>query len=334
MNPLVSILIPAYNFEKYIKSTIESALDQTWENKEIIVIDDGSTDNTYGIAKQFESKILKVITQENSGACVARNRALSLAQGDFIQWLDADDLLAPDKIEMQLLESDNNPESKVLHSCKWGYFYNHPSRAKFKQTMIWQDLSPSEWLKIRFSGGGRFMHTAGWLVSRKLTDLAGPWDERLKRNQDGEYFCRVVVNSELIKFHLSAVSYYRKGNLISITMNKSKSTIESLDLSYNLCVDHLLGLEDNENTRQACAKLLQKFITKIHVGDPQIILKNQNRIKELGGEISFPTESKKFTILRYIFGKDLTRKLKNYLWNIEVLFRRMWDKFLAKFSAD
>ncbi|MGD8306656.1 MAG: glycosyltransferase family A protein [Ignavibacteria bacterium] len=329
MTPLVSIIIPAYNFEKWIKATIESAIAQTWQNKEIIVIDDGSTDNTYHIAKQFESKILKVLTQENSGACVARNKALKLAQGDFIQWLDADDLLAHDKIEMQLLGSDNSFDSRVLHTCKWGYFYNHPSRVNFKCTKLWQDLSPSEWLQIRFSGAGCFMHTAGWLVSRRLTEMVGPWDERLKRNQDGEYFCRVVVNSELVKFHSKAVSYYRKGNLFSITMNKSKSTIESLDLSYNLCVNHLLSLEDNEMTRKACASLLQRFITKVHVGDPQIILKNQNRIMELGGEISFPTESKKFTIIKYIFGKHATRKLKNYLWNVEVFVRSVWDRFLV-----
>ena len=82
MNPLVSIIIPAYNSEKWIKPTIISALNQTWENKEIIVVDDGSTDNTYAVAKQFESKILKVITQDNAGACVARNKALNIAQGD------------------------------------------------------------------------------------------------------------------------------------------------------------------------------------------------------------------------------------------------------------
>lgn len=334
MNPLVSIIIPAYNFEKWIKSTIESALAQTWKNKEIIVIDDGSTDNTYRIAKQYESKTLKVITKENSGACATRNRALSLAQGDFIQWLDADDLLAEDKIEKQLTESDFNPQSRVIHTAKWGTFYHRPSRTRFNRTLLWQDLSPSKWLQIRFSESGCYMHTSSWLVSRKLTELAGLWDERLKRNQDGEYFCRVVVNSEMVKFHSSAVSYYRKGNMSSITMNKSKSIIESLDISYNLCIDHLLKLEDNEMTRKACIKLLQRFITKIHIGNSQIILKNQNRIVELGGEISFPTESKRFTILKYILGKHVTRKLKNLLWNIEIAVRGIWDRFLMYLSKE
>ena len=105
MSVLVSILIPSYNAEEWIEETIQSALSQTWPRKEIIIVDDGSTDNSLRIAKEYESNSVKVISQENSGAAVARNKALEYAQGDYIQWLDADDLLAPDKIEKQLRSS-------------------------------------------------------------------------------------------------------------------------------------------------------------------------------------------------------------------------------------
>ena len=333
MNPLVSILIPAYNSEKWIRSTIESALAQTWKNKEIIVVDDGSKDNTYNFAKGYESKILKVITQSNSGACVARNKAVSIAQGDFVQWLDADDLLAQDKVELQLSGYDKFANSRVLHSASWGYFYYRPSQTKFNSNGLWQDLSPSEWLRIRL-GDGFFIPTVAWLVSRRLTELAGPWDERLKRNQDGEYFNRVVAHSQFVKFHPTAKCYYRKGNIFSISMSRSKSTIESLDLSNNLCVDYLLNLENNEITRDACIKFLQRFLNKIPLGDPKIILKNQKRILELGGEFTFPTETKKFSIFKYVFGKNATRMLKKWLWNLEVTFRRKWDKLLAYLSGE
>src|SRR2546425_6261438 len=102
MQPLVSILIPAYNAEPWIADTIRSALAQTWPRKEIIVVDDGSRDQTLSIARQFASKNVSVVTQENQGASAARNRALALSQGKFIQWLDADDLIAPDKIAKQV----------------------------------------------------------------------------------------------------------------------------------------------------------------------------------------------------------------------------------------
>src|SRR5688572_32856810 len=102
MAKLVSILIPAYNAERWIGATIRSALAQTWPDTEIIVIDDGSRDGTLAIARGFQSRSVKVVTQPNTGAAGARNAALELAQGAYIQWLDADDLLAPDKIAAQM----------------------------------------------------------------------------------------------------------------------------------------------------------------------------------------------------------------------------------------
>src|ERR1700733_7773261 len=101
--PLVSILIPAYNADKWVADTIRSAAAQTWQRKEIIVVDDGSKDHTLSIARRFESGSVRVATQQNQGASAARNKAFSLSQGDYIQWLDADDLLAPDKIEKQMM---------------------------------------------------------------------------------------------------------------------------------------------------------------------------------------------------------------------------------------
>src|SRR5215472_9763397 len=102
MKPLVSILIPAYNAEKTIGETLRSALAQSWRNKEIIVVNDGSRDRTLEAAQGFASKELAVFSVENQGAAAARNHAFRLSQGDYVQYLDADDLLAPDKIERQL----------------------------------------------------------------------------------------------------------------------------------------------------------------------------------------------------------------------------------------
>src|SRR5271157_2090174 len=102
MKPLVSILMPAFNAEEWIADTIRSAIGQTWQRKEIIVVDDGSTDQTLAVARQFASKEVVVVTQPNQGASTARNHALSLSQGDYIQWLDADDLLGREKITRQM----------------------------------------------------------------------------------------------------------------------------------------------------------------------------------------------------------------------------------------
>src|SRR5882762_10159051 len=104
--PLVSILIPAYNSQDWIADTLRSAVAQTWETKEIIVVDDGSSDQTLAIAGKFESSTVRIVGQKNQGAASASNTALSLCRGDYIQWLDADDLLAPDKIAQQMAALD------------------------------------------------------------------------------------------------------------------------------------------------------------------------------------------------------------------------------------
>src|SRR5206468_12705012 len=100
LRAFVSILIPAYNAENWIADTLESAIAQAWPHKEIIVVDDGSTDETLAIARRFEPKGVRVVTQPNQGAAAARNKAFSLSRGDYIQWLDADDLLSRDKVKI------------------------------------------------------------------------------------------------------------------------------------------------------------------------------------------------------------------------------------------
>src|SRR6516162_9612373 len=150
MTPLVSILIPAYNAERWIAETISSALAQTWPRKEIIVVNDGSIDQTLRLARQFESKGVSVVTQENQGVCAARNKAYNLCQGDYIQWLDADDLLSPNKIAKQMEAVEKSQSKQTLFSCGWGYFRYDPSKARFVPTSLWRDLPPNEWLLRRW----------------------------------------------------------------------------------------------------------------------------------------------------------------------------------------
>src|SRR5215475_845701 len=172
---LVSILIPAYNKERWISETIESALMQTWSKKELIIVDDGSRDKTLEIIKGFESNNVKVIAQENQGACAARNRAYSLAQGSYIQWLDADDLLHPQKIEAQMRRAVAGAGPLSLKTAGFGLFYFRRQRAKFQPTRLWQDLSPADWIITSFTENA-WMNPTAWLVTRELTDAAGEWD--------------------------------------------------------------------------------------------------------------------------------------------------------------
>ena len=94
----VSIVIPCYNENATIRKIVEAVRAAPIQSKEIIIVDDGSRDQTRRVARQFGSGEISVVVQENQGAAAARNNAFKLCQGDYIQWLDADDLLSPDKI--------------------------------------------------------------------------------------------------------------------------------------------------------------------------------------------------------------------------------------------
>jgi len=107
--PLVTCIIPVFNGEKYIEAAIESVLNQTYKNIEIIIVDDGSTDNTLNLIEKFNGNV-KYIRQSNSGSGVARNLGISKASGDFIGFLDSDDMWDKNKILLQLECFDNNLE--------------------------------------------------------------------------------------------------------------------------------------------------------------------------------------------------------------------------------
>jgi glycosyltransferase involved in cell wall biosynthesis len=206
--PLVSILIPAFNAQEWIADSLRSAIAQTWERKEIIVVDDGSADETLSIARRFESESVRVVTHKNQGAAAARNYAFSLSQGDYIQWLDADDLLAHDKIARQIEALNQDCSKRTLLSSAWGRFMYRCYKAEFVPTALWCDLRPVEWL-LRKMGQNLYMQTGTWLVSRELTEAAGPWDTRLLGDDDDEYFCRVLLASDGTRFVPGAKVYYR-----------------------------------------------------------------------------------------------------------------------------
>src|SRR5688572_23200606 len=253
---LVSILIPAYNKEAWIGETLRSALAQTWQNKEIIVVDDGSRDRTLEVARQFESPQLKVVAQENQGACAARNNAYVLAQGAYVQWLDADDLLHPRKIEAQMKGIPDGTNARCIRTAAFGSFYFRPNKAEFRPTGLWQDLSPSEWMITKFTQRA-WLNPTSWLVSRALTDLAGSWDPRLSPSgaDDGEYVCRMITKVDRIEFVSDSKCYYRIGNLSSLNHN-SERALSSLLLALTSCVQHLLSIDDSLRAKQAGLQFL------------------------------------------------------------------------------
>jgi len=302
MEPLVSILIPAYNAQSTIAETINSALAQTWCRKEIIVVDDGSKDSTLSIASGFASSGVIVLKKSNMGAAASRNTAFSACSGDYIQWLDADDLLAPDKISRQMTLVQEGLGNQTVLCGAWGQFYYRLRKAEFTPTDLWSDLAPVEWLIHKFNGGA-FMQTAAWLVSRELTEAAGPWDTRLLSDDDGEYFCRVVLKSNGTRFVPESRSYYRvPGSKTLSYIGSSGKKMEAHFLSMKLHINHLRAVENSDRVRAASVNYLQHWLGFFYPERPDVVSEAENLARELGGRLHPPGFTWKYAWIKTLFG--------------------------------
>ena len=331
MKPLVSILITAYNAEYTIAHTLESAIAQTWQHKEIIVVDDGSTDRTAEVVRQF--KDVKLVSTENQGLSGAQNNAFPLSQGDYIQYLDADDLLAPDKIERQLAALRECDSRRILLSSPWAPFYYRIRHARFVRNSLWQDLSPVDWLSTAMRENIH-MQNATWLVSRELAKTAGPWDTRLQFDQDGEYFCRVLLASEGTRFVPGTGIYYRASgaNSVSFIGNSDKKK-DSLLLTMKLHIQYLRSLEDSERVRKACLAYIQTWCRNFYPERPDLMQEAQQLAAMLGGRLEAPKLSWKYLWIQKLFGFAAAKRASQRWNHYKSSMMRSWDKALFRLES-
>jgi glycosyltransferase involved in cell wall biosynthesis len=279
--PLVSIIIPCHNAAPWLAETVESALAQTWPEKEILLVDDGSTDDSLAIARTFEPRGVRVFSQSNLGASAARNAGLREARGGFIQFLDADDLLAPNKIAVQVERLLASPP-RHMASGAWARFRGDPREAAFVPEPNWRDVSGLEFLLLHYEAGW-MMLPAAWLCPRPLLDDAGPWDERLTLNDDGEYFGRVMLGAAGILFCGAARSFYRSGLSGSLSRRKDVASLRSLRLSTELNCGRMLAAGSSLRARAAAANGWQRVAFESYPTDPDLTAEAESRCRQLGG---------------------------------------------------
>lgn len=309
MPPLVSILIPCYNAARWVGETLESALAQTWPRCEIILVDDGSTDDSIQLARRFETRGVRVLVQANAGAAAARNTAFTAASGHFIQFLDADDLLASDKIERQLARAATGPAGAAL-TGRWGRFKKDPALAKFADANpLFADASPRDYF-LRYASHDCMMHPAAWLLPRALAETAGPWDEGLSLNDDGEYFTRIVAASPHIAYCEEAISFYRSAMPTSLSAQRSRRHLESAHRALRLITARMLALEDSPSMRRAAADLCQRFAYDFYPAGADLVANALARARQHGGSARRPLGGRGFQLASRLIGWRAARRLQ------------------------
>lgn len=313
-HPLVSIVIPCFNAARWLPATLDSALAQTWSKVEIIVVDDGSTDESFTLAGSFAARGVRVFRQENRGASAARNHGLRESTGEFVQFLDADDLLSPAKITEQITALTQSPP-QTLASCRWGRFRHSIDEARFVDEAVFRDFAPLDFLTLT-ADTGAMMHPSAWLVPRALAERAGPWNESLSLNDDGEYFARVVLASRGIAFCAAptARSYYRSGLPGSLSQQRADRARRSQFAAIELIAQHLQRAEDSPRTRTAAANLYQRFIHDFYPAPADLIRRAEDRVASFGGAtLSSPAMGRKTASLAAIVGWKNVWRLKYFL---------------------
>jgi glycosyltransferase involved in cell wall biosynthesis len=319
-NPLVTIIIPFYNAESYLQATMDSALNQTWGKREIILVDDGSTDRSNQLMKDYLSKNIKLIRQQNRGASAARNYGIRFAEGDLIQFLDSDDILAPDKIERQVISLRNEPDGTVAS----GPFRNFIESVENPQAVAFDNgfgdfEKPVDWLVEAALNRAMFPPVV-WLTPRKLIEEAGAWNENITYNDDSEFFARVLLKARKIVYCNEALSYYRRGVSTSLGSRKDRIARISELYSLNLVTSHMLNHEPSLRVREACAYKYRKLIYSLYPEHRDLIKIAQQKLKDLNVRGDFN------------FGNGLTRKLSNIIgWKNAKLIQMSYKKIRKSF---
>ena len=300
-HPLVSVIIPVYNAERYIDASITSALSQTWPRIEVIVIDDGSIDSSYELAKRHQADNVKILKQPNKGASSARNKGLEIAGGAYIQFLDADDLLSADKIAAQMAGLQKSPGNIAVCSTVHFADGSAPEASKpseYEEEFLYNGDNPVDFL-IRLMGGDDFrasmVQPAAWLTPREIINTAGLWNEDLTLDDDGEFFARVLLASAGITKTEGKI-YYRKFPAAGDNLSATQSVVglQSLYLSIQLKAQHLYKASQSIAAKRAIYKQLIELQIRCYITQPTLyravtkelsLYQQWKYVPEMGGKL-------------------------------------------------
>ena len=255
MTATVSVIIPVYNKAAYVAEAIRSALAQT-HPCEVIAVDDGSTDGSLDVVKTFDKRI-RWMSGPNRGGSAARNTGLSMASGDFVQFLDADDRLPPEKVAVQLAALDNTPTDAIALS-PWATLHDDGRVEPPDPRPYWRDYAAGLDLLLAMWRLGGYFPPHAWLVPRALVERVGDWDTTLTGDDDGEFFGRLMTRSGPVVFTPETVAEYRRPPQGSVSRNRSLASARSFYTAWEKVTEAIRAQRWDRTARLACLSRLRK----------------------------------------------------------------------------
>lgn len=227
--PRISAVITVYNCAAFVAEAIESVLDQTQPVDEIVVVDDGSTDETAKVVAGYASAGVRYIWQENQGAGAARNRGIQETKGEFIAFLDGDDVWLSNKIANQVAYLQADPDTAVVSGNKWWWDVRRNER-KLKRAGVEPPLELEREILIRNVVGNPSMT----LIRRRIFDEVGCFNPALRWGQDWELWIRISTRAKidfvpdpviLYRWHPANLSHDRRWERLSCLFGISRQAI-------------------------------------------------------------------------------------------------------------
>ena len=296
--PLVSICMPLYNTEDFIGETIRKLKEQTYQNIEVIIVNDHSTDNSVDIVKSFNWDRIKLFTNPKKGACSARNYAFEKSTGEYIKFLDADDYCTSKMIERQVETILKKGKKSVIFSPLKLLFQDgnflKPKRSIDHDYDIAFDLQ----VEIMKFGGTNIPYC--YIMSRELVEASGGWDETVLKNQDGEYFSRVLAQADKAFSVSDEFVIYRKTGT-GLSTKLSLKAVNSVLETHRKVIVLSIKKNDTEEMRQICGKYLGFFVFVYYLELKELLDRVYEITKEFNLPLLFP-ERKVFKLLRVFLG--------------------------------
>jgi glycosyltransferase involved in cell wall biosynthesis len=311
--PLVSVIIPVYNSKLFIRETINSILNQTFPSIEIILVDDGSTDGVSSLFPEFEVHNIKCISTNNYGASHARNVGLKASKGNYIQYLDSDDILAPNKIALQIEDLLSN--NADISFCKWSNFKTNidPSKPFKFWNVNYSNCTNGIELLTCFGMDNWFIPIFSWLTKRELILKAGLWNESISNNDDGEFFTRVLVHAQRLSSVNEILAFYRviEGQ-DSLSKINSIEKIDSAFRSYDLILNTLTQYSETTDVLSYPKRLYYIQFLLLHDNYPVQSKKAARAFDSIKGP-SFLMRRKKYWKLINLIGLYRASLIYNFI---------------------
>lgn len=322
MTPLISIIIPVYNSEKYIQGTIYSCINQSYANLEIIIVNDGSTDSSEKIIKKFDDTRIKYYKTPNKGPCHARNFGIKKATGELFQFLDADDILENKKLEVQVGFYRSKGEEYV-YSGIMGFIIKGQKKFEKGFNFYYKNLGVQEYFRAMFGNYGKYYTTGMWLIPRKLVEKTHGWDEKVLINNDGEYFSRIILHSKGIIYCPGAIFYYRRDVPMSVSKRfNSRKIYVSWLYSYTCYVKYFQLNFDKKSAEELGREALSVYYCNSYPNYPDLLQECKQQIRLLGYNSPVAYGGKIFKLTSALIGTEnalkirVLRNQKKYFFNI------------------